>query len=85
MFKNEMKFTCPECGTENAYKIDFTEVLKALDKFSLEDKQYTFDNGAWKFEFTLNYPNVDVVSDYYKSFAAKYREATQKEIEAINS
>ena len=80
-----MKFKCPECGTENVYKIDFTEVLKKLDKFELEDKSYTFDNGTWKFDFTLNYPSVDVVSDYYKSYAPKYREATPKEIEAMNS
>lgn len=85
MFKNEVSFTCNECGTDNKYKIDFTEVLKNLDKFDLDDKTYDFDNGTWKFKFTLNYPSVETVSEYYKSYADKYREASKKEIDALNN
>lgn len=85
MFKNEVSFKCAECGTVNKYKLDFTNVLKNLDQYTLDDKKYEFSNGIWKFDFVLNYPLVDVVSDYYKSYASKYKDATQKEIETINN
>lgn len=85
MFKQEIKFKCEDCGTENTFKVDFTKVIEKLDAFTLEDKPYSFSNGVWKFDFMLNYPNVGTVSQFYKSRAKEYRGLTQKEIETLNN
>lgn len=85
MFKSTVDFTCPECGTQNQYKFDFTQVLEKLDKIDLSDKQFTFKNNTWQFDFTLNYPSVKLISDYYKTFSNKYKNLNKKEIDALNT
>lgn len=36
MIKHDIMFTCPECHTENKYKLDFQHVIDKLDKFDIE-------------------------------------------------
>lgn len=85
MHKNEITFKCKECGTDNKYEIDFTKVLKRLDDFDISDKQFKFENDSWKFDFTIGYPSVRRVSDFYKSYAKKYRQASPREMESLNN
>jgi len=40
MFKNDIKFTCKNCGAQNQFKLDFDIVLKRLDKIELTTKKY---------------------------------------------
>ena len=83
--KNDITFTCKECGTENKYKIDFTETLAKLDDISLEDQEFDFETVSWKFKFTVGYPFVNRVSNFYKSYALKYRKADKKEKDSMNN
>ena len=85
MFKNEVKFKCKECGTENVYKLEFAKVLDKLDSLSIEDKKFVFDNDTWKFEFNIGYPNVSRVSAFYRHFAKKCKNATKKELNTLNA
>ena len=83
--KNDITFTCKECGTENKYKIDFTETLAKLDNISLEDQEFDFETVSWKFKFTVGYPFVNRVSNFYKSYALKYKTADKKQKESMNN
>jgi transcription elongation factor Elf1 len=51
MYKNDVKFTCPHCGTENQYKLDFDNVLKKLDKIELKDEEFSYENKNWAYKF----------------------------------
>lgn len=42
MFKNDIRFTCEECGAENIFKLDFGVVLERLDSIDLEPKQFEY-------------------------------------------
>lgn len=85
MFKNEIKFVCHECGTENKYKLNFQDTLDKLDAFELDDKIFDFENDNWKFKFTLNYPTVKNISNFYRSYAKKYRTTPKNQIESLNN
>ena len=85
MFKNDINFKCKECGTDNTYKLDFGAVIKRLDDFDISDKSFSFENENWKFEFEVGYPTVKKISDFYRSFAKKYRNANKKELESLNN
>lgn len=67
MMKHEITFTCPECHTDNKYKLDFKNVIDKLDKFNISDKEYVYENDTWKFSFVLGYPLVKTVSKFYSS------------------
>ena len=73
MFSNEVKFTCKHCGTENAYKLDFDNVLAKLDEIGLEPKQFVHDSKNFKYEFTLSYPIVKRISAFYKLYYTKHK------------
>lgn len=85
MFKNEITFTCKECGTENKYKLDFDDALLKLDKFDLSDKEFEFENEFWKFKFTVNYPSVKRISDFYRSYAQQYKTTPRNQLETLNN
>lgn len=84
MFKNEIAFTCKNCGAENKYKLDFQEVFQKLDTFDITDKKFHFENDSWEFDFIIGYPTVKRVSQFYKDYTERYRTASYKEIEAMN-
>ena len=89
MYKNDVKFTCPQCGAENQYKLDFDNVLHKLDKIELKDETYNYENKNWKYEFKLRYPSVRTVSDFHKANIGKYRNAnnarTIKSVDSISN
>lgn len=85
MFKNEIKFVCRECGTENKYKLNFQDTIDKLDAFDLTNKYYEFENSNWKINFTLNYPSVKRISNFYRSYAKKYRSTPKNQIESLNN
>lgn len=86
MFKNDIQFTCPQCGTENQYKLDFQKVIDNLDNYDISDKVFDFKNANWQFKFTCGYPTVDRVSEFYRSYIKKYKQMrSKKEIESLNS
>lgn len=78
MFANDITFTCEQCGAENSYKIDFDAVLRRLDEFDLEPKTFTYDTRSAKYEFTLRFPSVKLVSSFYKSYCQKQKGVPRK-------
>lgn len=73
MFKNTVKFTCPKCGTENQFKLDFDSVLKKLDAIDISERPFTYENAHWKYDFKIEYPSVRRVQAFHKANAIKYR------------
>ena len=61
MFKNDVEFTCEECGARNMYKLDFGMVLKRLDEVTLEEKSFDYENANFAYHFTVEYPSVERV------------------------
>lgn len=84
MFKNEVKFTCSHCGTENVYKLDFSRALHKLDDVSLEPEDFTYRNASMEFKFKLRYPSVKLVSDFHKANVPKYRTASQSQVQTLD-
>ena len=71
MFKNTIKFTCPNCGTENQFKLDFGNVLAKLNETKLEPRNFVYENNQWKYDFMVEYPSVKRVQAFYKSSTRK--------------
>lgn len=72
MFQNQVKFTCEECGTENAYQIDFANTIAKLDAYKLEKKTFEYENRNFKYVFEIEYPTVKLVSRFHQSYCAKH-------------
>lgn len=84
-FKNDIKFICKECGFENSYKIDFSNVIKKLNEFTLNDITYYLEDRNHNYCFTLNYPSVRNVSNFYKNYMKKYKGISQKQREVLDN
>ena len=85
MFNNDVKFTCKNCGAENAYKISFDNVLRNLDEIGLEPKQFVHESKNFRYEFTVQYPNVRRISSFYKSYYAVHKAQSKKDIKVNDS
>lgn len=85
MFKNDIHFTCEECGAENQYKLDFNNVLKKLDEVELVEKEFEYENRNFSFKFKIEYPSVQRVLQFYKGFALKHRNARKAEMKSLDS
>lgn len=83
--QNDIKFKCPDCGVENNYRIDFEKIIQKMNEFILEPKSYSLEDKVRMYNFTLNYPLVYNVSDFYKDYVKQYRTATQKEREILDN
>ncbi len=84
-FKNDITYKCPECGTVNKYHLDFDKIIAKLNDFDLSDRVYNLEDKYRHYNFTLNYPYVRNVSNFYKAYNKKYAHTTQKEQEVLDS
>lgn len=85
MFKNDVKFTCEECGTENMFKLDFQTVLAKLDEIEIVDKPFSYENQQWKYEFVVSYPTVKRLLDFNKTFSMRHRHVRKNEQKSIDA
>lgn len=79
MFANQIKFTCQKCGAENQYQLDFGNTLRKLDEFDTTPREFEYENKSFKYKFTIAYPKVKLVSEFYKSKYAKPFAMKQKQ------
>jgi hypothetical protein len=84
-FKNEIKYVCKECGKENVYKLDFQRIIDRFDKFDLSDRILSIEDQNRVFKFTLNYPLVRTVSNFYKDYMKKYKGLTDSEMQILDN
>ena len=77
--KNDVSFTCEECGTENTYKMDFGKTISKLDDFDLKEKVFKYEDHLSKYEFTIKYPSVKRVSQFYKAEISKYKKTIDQD------
>lgn len=84
MYKNEIKFKCPECGTENSYKLDFNNVLIRLDDINVEDQTFEYENKNWKYQFVIGYPDVSYVAKFHKGNIRRYRGIGKSQIQSVD-
>jgi hypothetical protein len=86
MAKHEITFVCPECHSENKCWIDFNNAIVRLDSFDISDKEFVYENGSWKFVFTIGYPLVSRVSQFYASqYSGARRQLDRRTAESLNS
>ena len=83
--QNDIKFKCPECGIENSYRIDFDAITVKMNEFNIEPKTYSIEDKVRIYNFTLNYPNVYNVSEFYKEYLKQYKTASQREREMLDN
>ena len=84
-FKDDVHYTCKECGVENIYHLDFSSIIQKLNEFDLKDIVCHLEDEKHIYNFTLNYPSVRNVSNFFKSYMRKYRNGvTQKQRDALD-
>lgn len=84
-YKNEITWKCQECGAENKFSLDFKKVSEKFNAFDLKDEVYSLEDNVRVYNFTLNYPTVRNVSNFYKTYMKKYKGAGQKEKEVLDN
>lgn len=84
-FQNEIEFKCPECGTVNKYTVDFDKIAKRMNDFDLKPLSYTMEDKMRIYNFTLNYPTVYNVSNFYKQYMKQYQNTSRKEKEMLDN
>lgn len=84
-FRGDVTYKCEKCGTENVYKLDFQQVIDRFDKFDLTDKVFTTEDQSYVYKFTVNYPLVRRVSDFYKDYMKRYRGISDTERDVLDS
>lgn len=84
-FKDEIVYKCKECGCENKYPLDFSKIIDRFNDFDLSDKTYTVEDKQYVYNFTLNYPTVKNVSEFYKMYVKKYKGASAKEKDVLDN
>ena len=83
-FHDKITYKCPECGCENSYILDFDKILAKFNAFDLQDVKFTTEDRNRVYSFTLNYPSVRAVSNFYKGYMKNYRNVSKKEQEALD-
>lgn len=77
-FNNDIHYTCSKCGKENVYKLDFGKILDKLDNAWSEDKVYVINAGDKEFHFTVGWPKVKTISDFYAKYYKTYSASNEK-------
>lgn len=81
----EIKFVCPKCGKENSYNLDTPRMLKNFSKTYRPDEVVEIDSGNRKFEFTIGWPKVSIIEDFFKSYYKKYDGARKNVKDSIDN
>lgn len=84
-FKNDITYRCKECGKENAYRLDFQKIIDKFDNFDLQDEIFTTEDENRIFKFTINYPLVRTVSNFYRDYMKKYKGLTNHERQILDN
>lgn len=77
-FNNDIHYTCSKCGKENVYKLDFGKILNKLDDAWSDDKVYVINAGDKEFHFTVGWPKVKTISDFYAKYYRTYAASNEK-------
>lgn len=84
-FKNDITYKCRECGAENAYKLDFSKIIQKFNDFDLSDDIFTVEDDLRIYKFTINYPLVRTVSNFYRYYMKKYKGLNKVEKEVLDN
>ena len=84
-FKNDITYKCKECGKENVYKLDFQKIINKFNDFNLDDQIFTTEDANYTYKFTINYPLVRTVSNFYKDYMKKYKGLNNVERQVLDN
>lgn len=84
-FKSDVTYKCKECGKENVYKLNFQDIIDRFDKFNLDDDIVTVEDADRIYKFTINYPLVRNVSNFYRDYMKKYKGLSTVQREILDS
>lgn len=71
--KTDVSFKCSECGTDNTYKLDFTNTMKLLDEMDISDRDFKYSDRFGTYIFKVGYPKCLRVSQLFKNLVTKYK------------
>lgn len=77
-FNNDIHYTCPKCGKENVYRLDFGKILDKLHDAWSDDKVYVINAADKEFHFTVGWPMVRTISDFYAKYYKTYSASNEK-------
>lgn len=83
--KSSISYKCEECGCDNIYTLDFNTIIERFNSFDLEDKILELDDKDRKYTFTINFPSVRNVSNFFKDYMKKYKNVSESERNALDS
>jgi len=72
-FKQDMKYNCSECQAENQYDLDFDGIINKLNAIKFEDIIVDLEDDYRKYQFTINFPTIDRMSDFMKALTLSKR------------
>ena len=81
----EIKYTCSQCNRENTYKLDTAKLLRDFAKTYKPDQVVEVESANRKFTFTVGWPNVRNVEDFFKHYYKKYDNASKSVKESIDN
>jgi hypothetical protein len=81
----EIKYTCSKCGRENSYRLDTPKLLRNFSKTYKPDKDFEVEANGRKFTFTVGWPNVRIVENFFKSYYKKYDNSSKAVKDSINN
>lgn len=81
----EIKFTCSKCGKENSYKLDPAKLIRKFNKTYHPDTTFSIESNGKKFDFTLGWPNVRNIEDFFKCYYRKYDNSSKSVQETIDN
>ena len=84
MFKNDVEFTCEECGTQNKYKLDFSNVMQKLNEIVVTDREVEYSSRNYNYKFKLAYPSVKRVLDFYRNYSKNYKGANKAQAKTLD-
>lgn len=81
----EIKYTCSKCDRENVYRLDTAKMLRDFSKTYKPDMEVEVESGGRKFTFTIGWPNVRNVEDFFKHYYKRYDNANKVTKDSIDN
>jgi len=72
-FQSDLKFICEECQTENEYVLNFESIIAKLNALKFDDITIDTEDQYRKYQFIVNFPTVNRMSDFMKASAQSKR------------
>lgn len=81
----EITYTCQKCGKENSYSLDTFKLIKEFNKAYRQDIDFEVESGNRRFIFTIGWPKVSTVEEFFKNYYRKYDNSSRLVKDTMNN